>query len=409
MPRARGTRGLGALGQRAAALLLAAGLVAAPVVPRESRWWAGPAVAWADSGWITEPVTLSQPVAPWNVPGLPVPAAPPPANPASAATAPRQIQARCGDRYRPPETAEDAQVVAAGWTLLGGASAGWDVRVVRGVTDVDERCQPVIYQDLVFVGGLFAGTISPARLTRGEDGDLWARVLASPNHLVTEFAQYYPENPRCCPAGVVALDLQLQRPGGPAVVTPGRAESLPAPPAPAYAGDPAAVTADGGGAWLNAVPASWNQIGAPVPPAPPAQSWPDACGGLLRAPQTDADARVAAAGWALLGGYTTGWGVTVVHGVTGADARCRPRGYQAFIFVDGAFAGTAAPQPTDAGTDGALAALDLAQEDQLSAAFQRYEGGEPSGGPSGLTRLDLGIARSGAGPLVTPLGPPPPG
>ena len=59
MPRARGTHGLAALGQRAAALLLAAGLVAAPVAPRESKWWAGPAVAWADSGWITEPVTLS--------------------------------------------------------------------------------------------------------------------------------------------------------------------------------------------------------------------------------------------------------------------------------------------------------------------------------------------------------------
>ena len=49
---------------------------------------------------------------------------------------------------------------------------------------------------------------------------------------------------------------------------------------------------------------------------------------------------MAGAGWSLLGGYESGWGVTVVHGVTGADAQCRPRGYQAFVFVDGVYAGT---------------------------------------------------------------------
>ena len=393
---------------RRPALMLAAVLVA--LSPLSTPGGPGTDVAWADSAWLTDPLSLGQPVAPWNAAGRPVPAAPPPANPASAATAPRQIQALCGDHYRPPETAEDAQVVAAGWTPMGGLTSGWDVRVVRGVTDVDEKCRPVIYQDLVFVGGLFAGTVSPTRLTWGEDGDLWSRALASPNHLVAQFAQYYPETPQCCPAGVVALDLQLQRPGGPAVVVPGRAVSAPAaPPATAYAGDAEAVTAEGGGAWLNALPGAWNQIGASVPGAPAGQAWPAACSGLLRAPQTDADNQVAGAGWALLGGYESGWGLTVVHGVTGADAQCRPRGYQAFVFVDGVYAGTAAPQAMDAGTDGALVALDVVEGDQLAAVFQRYEAGDPAGAPAGRTRLDLGIARTSAGPLVTPLGPPPPG
>ena len=59
--------------------------------------------------------------------------------------------------------------------------------------------------------------------------------------------------------------------------------------------------------------------------------------------------------------------------------------------------------------DGALVALDVVEGDQLAAVYQRYEAGDPAGTPAGRTRLDLGIARTSAGPLVTPLGPPPPG
>jgi hypothetical protein len=394
-----------------AAALLALILAVAPAAP------GGQAVALADSNWITGPLTLGESVEQWNAPGKPVPAAPPVSSVASAATAPLQIQARCSQSFRAPESPEEQQVVAAGWTLIGGASAGWDVRVVRGAINLDERCNPVLYQDFVFAGGAFAGTVSPAWLTPGEDGDLWNMGLASPNHVVTEFAQYYPETPECCPVGRAALDLQLQRPDGPVVVAPGRAASLPAPPATAYAGDAAAATADGGGSWLNAAPGAWNQLGAtlpapPVDPAPPpsgaAEAFPAACSGLLRAPQTDADATVTGAGWSLLGGYVGGWGVTIVHGVTGADAQCRPQGYQDFVFVDGAYAGTVAPQPMYGGADGALVSISIEQSDRLTAVFQRYTPNDPPGSPAGRTRLDLGIARSASGPLVTPLGPPAP-
>ena len=84
---------------RRPALMLAAVLVA---LSPAGAGRAGGGVAWANSAWLTDPLSLGQPVAPWNAAGRPVPAAPPPANPASAATAPRQIQARAGDHYRPP-------------------------------------------------------------------------------------------------------------------------------------------------------------------------------------------------------------------------------------------------------------------------------------------------------------------
>jgi hypothetical protein len=364
----------------------------------------------ADSAWITGPLTTGQPVAPWNAPGQPAPGAPPVVGVASAATAPLQVQAHCGRHVRDPETPEEQQVAAAGWSILGGATAGWDVRVVRGTINLDEQCRPVLYQDFVFVGGGFAGTVSPGSLTPGADGDLWARVLATPNHLAAAFAQYYPETPQCCPAGLAALDLQIQRPGGPAVVAPGRAASLTPPPPLAYAGQDGAVGGDpaGPGAWLNAVPGGWNTIGGSVPPSPQPPSVPDACGGLLRAPQTDVDRQVAAAGWALFGGSTNGWGVAVVPGLAGMDAQCRPQAYQDFVFVDGVFAGTAAPQPMNAQQDGALTCLELVLDDQLVAIFSRYAPGDAPGSPSGRTELDLSIARSAAGPVVTPLGPPPP-
>jgi hypothetical protein len=387
------------------AALLALGLVAVPAGP------AGPAVALADSAWITRPVTLDEAVEPWNAAGRSVPPAPPVSSVATAATAPLQIQVLCAGYLRDPESPEEQQVAGAGWTLLGGASVGWDVRVVRGSINLDENCDPVLYQDFVFAGGAFAGTVSPAWLSPGEDGDLWAMGLTSPNLLTTEFAQYYPETPACCPAGRVALDLQLQRADGPVVVAPGRTASLPAPPATAYAASAAAVTADGGGAWLNTTPGGWNQLGAALPAPPDAvtgASFPTDCSELLRGAQTDADAAVSDAGWLLLGGYDSGWGITVVHGVTGADAQCRPRGYQGFVFVDGSFAGTLSPQPMNGGTDGALVSTAIEQNDRLSAVFERYGPSDPAETPSGRTHLDLGIARSEAGPIVAPLGPPPP-
>jgi hypothetical protein len=113
-----------------------------------------------------------------------------------------------------------------------------------------------------------------------------------------------------------------------------------------------------------------------------------------------------AAGRALYGGDTRGWGVVVVPALAGIDGQCRPQLYQHFVFVDGLFAGTAAPLPMSPQGDGALASLSLAQADRLVAVFWRYAPGDAPGSPSGRTELDLGIARSGAGSVVTPLGPP---
>ena len=296
MHRARGTRGPAALGQLSAALLLAAGLLAGASGAAGDRAVGGAGRGVGGLRLVHRAGHPGPAGGSLERPRHPRAGRAAPANPASAATAPRQIQARCGDRYRPPETAEDAQVAAAGWTLLGGATAGWDVRVVRGVTDVDEQ--------------LPAGDLPGPRLRRRavrrhrlalpHDPGGGRRPVGQGPGLAQppgdRVRPVLPGDPPLLPGGRRGARPPAAAPRGAGGRGSRRAESLPAPPEPAYAGDPGAVTADGGGAWLNAVPGGWNQIGAPVPPAPPAQPWPDACGGLLRAPQTDADAQVAAPG-----------------------------------------------------------------------------------------------------------------
>src|SRR3954452_8146337 len=83
------------------AALLALGLAVAPAAP------GGLAVARADSGWITGPLTLGESVEQWNPAGKSVPTAPPVSSVASAATAPLQIQARCSQTFRSPESPEE--------------------------------------------------------------------------------------------------------------------------------------------------------------------------------------------------------------------------------------------------------------------------------------------------------------
>jgi hypothetical protein len=96
-----------------------------------------------------------------------------------------------------------------------------------------------------------------------------------------------------------------------------------------------------------------------------------------------------------------GWGVSVVQGTLGFDANCRPVTYQVFVFVDGAFAGTLAPEPMLSRDDGALVDLGIGS-DGVSALYDRYA---PSDGlccPSRQTRVQFVVERTPAGPVVIP-------
>src|SRR6185503_6723025 len=117
---------------------------------------------------------------------------------------------------------------------------------------------------------------------------------------------------------------------------------------------PTVASADG--AWLNEpTPVNWNTPGMSVPQAPPPTGQIDPRMILRnRWAESAEDEAVAQAGWHLYAEYLAGWNVKIVNGTSGFDGMGRPLGYQAFVFVDGVYAGTLSPDLMDARTDGSL-------------------------------------------------------
>jgi hypothetical protein len=110
-----------------------------------------------------------------------------------------------------------------------------------------------------------------------------------------------------------------------------------------------------------------------------------------------------AAGWRLFLPYQRGWDVTLVSGLAGYDGMCRPLGYQYFVFVDGVFAGTVAPEPMDSRTDGAADTVNLWYADVLTAEYRRYAVDDPLCCPSGSTLVEFTILSTPAGPVLNPV------
>lgn len=156
-------------------------------------------------------------------------------------------------------------------------------------------------------------------------------------------------------------------------------------------------------AWLDAAkPASWNTPGAPIPAAPKIEGAVDPrCRDAARPPRLDEDRRVRKQGWDLVGAYQGGWEIVVISGTAGYDGMCRPRQYQHFVFVRGAFAGTLSPRAMESRTDGALARVSLQGGNQLAAEYARYGAADPLCCPSRMTNVVFDIA-SGR-PVVRPV------
>jgi heat shock protein HslJ len=130
--------------------------------------------------------------------------------------------------------------------------------------------------------------------------------------------------------------------------------------------------------WLDeSTPVAWNTPGAAIPTAPKLQGTAEPrCRALARTPELEADKRLTDLGWDLIGGYQGGWGILVIQGAAGYDGMCRPRAYQEFVFLHGAFAGTLSPRAMDARTDGALNRVTLQDNRRLVAEYARYTGAD---------------------------------
>jgi hypothetical protein len=163
---------------------------------------------------------------------------------------------------------------------------------------------------------------------------------------------------------------------------------------------PTAASADG--TWLDeSPPANWNTPGMSVPQAPPSPGPIDPrVLARNRWAESQEDVMLAQAGWHLFTQYQSGWGVKIVPGASAFDGMGRPNGYQNFVFVDGVFAGTLAPDVMDARTDGAASTVFLTGADSLNAEFLRYASTDPLCCPSGTSFVTYQINRTDAGPVV---------
>ncbi len=162
----------------------------------------------------------------------------------------------------------------------------------------------------------------------------------------------------------------------------------------------------GSEAWLDQTPANWNRPGASVPPAPAVEGAAQnltRCGEVGRPSTLAADRAVRGAGWTLFGPAQLFAATTVVMAMANVDGMCRPLRYQAFVFVDGRFAGTLSPVPMDSRTDGALSIVRLFRANEMVAEFTRYAASDALCCPSRTSTVIFRIEPGSRGPVVTPV------
>ena len=172
---------------RLAATAAGMALVAALAVPVS--------VASADGAWID-----ASPKTDWNTAGMAVPTAPKVQVPQGCAQNPS---------IRAAETVPDQTLVAAGWYLFGAYTTGWDVSVIQATAGFDGMCRPLSFNQFVFVGSVFAGTVSPQPMDSRTDGVIAYSQLFSPNSLFATFSRYKPNDALCCPSSTSIVQYAL--------------------------------------------------------------------------------------------------------------------------------------------------------------------------------------------------------
>jgi cellobiose-specific phosphotransferase system component IIB len=127
---------------------------------------------------------------------------------------------RCNDTHRTGSSAEDKAIMAAGWTLFGQEQQVDDVALVTALTSVDGMCRPLGYQAFVFIGGKFAGTVSPKPMDSRADGSNGPIHLMSPSTLTVGFSRYKPDDALCCPSRRQIVTYVIDRTGARPLLVP---------------------------------------------------------------------------------------------------------------------------------------------------------------------------------------------
>lgn len=166
---------------------------------------AQPAIAWLD-----------RPLSTWNRPAASAPAAP------SGDEAFARLDRRCGTSAA--GSSEPAAVLrAAGWVPflhLDRAISQDGVEVIGGMAAAGPDCAPAIFNLFVFVGGRFAGTLSPVAMTPNRDGAAGAVRITGADALTVEYARFKPSDFECCPSSRVRVSYRIDRAAAPATLAP---------------------------------------------------------------------------------------------------------------------------------------------------------------------------------------------
>jgi hypothetical protein len=137
----------------------------------------------------------------WNKRGADVPKAPP----VEAAA-----DSRCGGDARPAASKEDRTVASAGWSLVGAAQSFAGARAFLATAGYDGMCRPLEFQGFVFLGGRFAGLLSPAPMRTRTDGAVVALRLLSETTVEAEYSRYLEQDPLCCPSRTTVVRFRIE-------------------------------------------------------------------------------------------------------------------------------------------------------------------------------------------------------
>ena len=85
------------------------------------------------------------------------------------------------------------------------------------MSGLDGMCAPVDYNVFVFVGGTYAGALSPSVMKPGTDASAGA-VRFVDDGITVEFARYKPGDSTCCPTSRMAVRYRIDRGERPLVV-----------------------------------------------------------------------------------------------------------------------------------------------------------------------------------------------
>ena len=128
---------------------------------------------------------------------------------------------------------------------------------------------------------------------------------------------------------------------------------------------------------------------------------PAYCKSTQRPPSSPEEKLVARAGWQVFVSSQDGKGITVVGAAAALDGMCRPDPYQQFVFVDGVFAGTLAPEPMRARSDGSSGQPSFPSPVKIEVEFSRYKESDPLCCPSRITAATFEIRKTSGKPVVT--------